>query len=270
MLTATDGRGHRLSLPTPPQRIVSLVPSTTETLFALGCGDRVVGLTRVCVHPADRVAGRIKVGGTKDLDEARLRGLAPDLVFGNVEENTPEIFSTVEAICPLHAAFPRTVDDALEDLLAVGALTDTRAAAAEHHARIVAARPAAATRRPFTYAYLIWRRPWMASSSETFIASMLAEFGGRNVFADRQPRYFELSAGELSAAAPDVVLLSSEPFPFKDRHRDELAAESGLPADRFALVDGEYCSWHGVRMAAGLDYLAQQPWTKHTAKHAAR
>jgi len=257
MLNVTDGRGAAVSLQHPPERIVSLVPSTTETLFALGCGDRVVGITRYCVHPADRLGGILKVGGTKTLEEDRLRAARPDLVFGNVEENTPEIFSVVASVCPLYAAFPRTVDEALADLLATGAIVGQPEAAAAYHARIVAARRALSA-APFSFAYLIWRKPWMGASGETFISAMLAEVGGRNVFADQEARYFELTAEALAAADPDVVLLSSEPFPFKDTHRAELAAASGLPLERFALVDGEYCSWHGVRMAAALGYLGQQ------------
>jgi ABC-type Fe3+-hydroxamate transport system substrate-binding protein len=260
MQTIMDKRGRSLSLSAPPQRIVSLVPSTTETLFSLGCGDRVVGVTRFCVHPSDRLGGIAKVGGTKTLDEDRLRALRPDLVLGNAEENTREIFGAVDGICPLYVSFPRDVDGALEDLLAVGALTGCRPQAQAWHARIVAARGALSP-RPFTYAYLIWRKPWMAVSGETFISAMLSEAGGENVFAAHSERYFSLTPEALAEAGPDVVFLSSEPFPFKDRHREELAAATGLPPDRFALVDGEYCSWHGVRMAEAFGYLAGRPWS---------
>ena len=132
-LTATDARGTTLTLAAPPQRIVSLVPSTTESLFALGCGERVVGITRFCVHPAEGLVGRVKVGGTKDLDMARLCALQPDLVIGNAEENTRELFAAIEAEgIPLHVAFPRTVDDALADLLTIrqefGTLADVTVA----------------------------------------------------------------------------------------------------------------------------------------------
>lgn len=259
MRTITDKRGRELSLREPPQRIVSLVPSTTETLFGLGCGDRVVGVTRFCVHPSERLGGLVKVGGTKNLDAERLRELRPDLVLGNAEENTREIFETVDGICPLYVSFPRDVDGALDDLLAVGALTGSTVQAQAWHERISAAR-AALPSHPFTYAYLIWRNPWMAVNGETFIAAMLAEAGGKNVFAAQSERYFSLTLEALAEASPDVVFLSSEPFPFKARHRAELSAETGLPVERFALVNGEYCSWHGVRMAEAFAYLADRPW----------
>ncbi|MEL6344100.1 MAG: helical backbone metal receptor [Myxococcota bacterium] len=247
-----------MTFPEPPARIVSLVPSTTETLFALGCGERVVGITRYCVHPAEQLGGRVKVGGTKTLEVERLLALNADLVIGNVEENTQEMFELIEQnhTIPLYAAFPRSVDDALHDLRRMGTLLGVPDAARQHHDRIVKRRAALqANAEPFTYAYLIWRGPWMGINAETFIAAMLAEAGGQNVFADAQHRYFELTPALLAEAAPDVVLLSSEPFPFKDKHRHELAEASGLPQERFVLIDGEYCSWHGVRMAEAFGYL---------------
>ena len=270
-LTATDARGTTLTLAAPPQRIVSLVPSTTESLFALGCGERVVGITRFCVHPAEGLVGRVKVGGTKDLDMARLCALQPDLVIGNAEENTRELFAAIEAEgIPLHVAFPRTVDDALADLLALGRLVGAAEAAAAQVARIQAARArlhAQVQGEGLRYAYLIWRRPWMAINDQTFIAALLAEAGGVNVLGAHPDRYLTLAGGaaELAAAQPEVVLLSSEPFPFQEKHADELAAESGLPRARFVLVDGERCSWHGVRMAEALGYLAdlRAEWARH-------
>ncbi|MCB9760905.1 MAG: ABC transporter substrate-binding protein [Alphaproteobacteria bacterium] len=244
-----------MRLATPPRRIVSLVPSTTETLFALGLGDRVVGVTRFCVHPAEALRGLPRVGGTKDLDLDRLDALHPDLVIGNAEENTREIFDAVEARCPLYVAFPRTVDEALDDLSTTGRLVGASAQAEALRSTIEARRAALAARvagRRFTYAYLIWRGPWMAVSGDTFIAAMLAEAGGVNAFAERQPRYFTLAPAELVGV--DRVLLSSEPFPFKPRHAAELA-EAGVDPGRVAFVDGELCSWHGARMARAFPYL---------------
>ncbi len=251
MITVTDGRGIEVSLPTPPRRIVSLVPSTTETLFALGLGDRVVGITRFCVHPREQLEEIVKVGGTKDLVEERIEALQPDLVIGNAEENTREMFAWLESRWPLYVAFPRTVDDAIADLRNVGRLVGAPEAAEAHAAEIEAAR-AALVARPFTYAYLIWREPWMAVNDDTFIAAMLAEAGGRNVFGPLSDRYPTVELADLLPA--DQILLSSEPFPFGDKHIDELVAQ-GLSRGQLRLVDGERCSWHGVRMAAGFRYL---------------
>jgi len=256
-MMVTDGRGKPIRLPRPPRRIVSLVPSTTETLFALGLGDAVVGITRFCVHPAERLGGLTKVGGTKDLVLERLVALQPDLVIGNVEENTAEMFAAVEANAPLYAAFPRTVDEAIADLRAMGELVGAAAAAQQWAERIETTRAElhAAARPGKRVAYLIWRKPWMVAGGDTFISAMLAEAGCSNAFADRPGRYPTITLEAL--AEVDAVLLSSEPFPFKARHRAELAAQSGVPEDRIHFVDGEMMSWHGVRMAAAMAWLKE-------------
>jgi ABC-type Fe3+-hydroxamate transport system substrate-binding protein len=253
-MSVRDGRGVELDLGVPPSRVVSLVPSTTETLFDLGVGPRVVGRTRFCIHPADRVGAIEVVGGTKQVDEGRIRALRPDLVLANCEENTAEMLANLGADLRVYAAFPRTVDEAVADLHNTAALLHVDAAPV---ISAIASARADLVRTPFSYAYLIWREPLMTVNDDTFIASMLAEIGGVNAFADRPTRFPAVTAAALAEAAPDVVLLSSEPFPFKDRHIDELSEQTGLPPTRFALVDGEMCSWHGTRMARALPYLGQ-------------
>lgn len=249
-----DARGVAVELPQPPRRVVSLVPSTTETLFALGVGDRVVGVTRFCVHPAEALVGLCKVGGTKDLDLDRLAALNPDLVLANAEENTREIFAAIEGQWPLYVSFPRTVDDAVEDLSVIARLVDAEPAGARLRADIREARAQAAQgAEAFSYSYLCWWRPAMAVGDDTFVAAMLAELGGRNVHVGGA-RYPVVSPEEVRAA--DVLLLSSEPFPFAEKHRREVAEWAGLPVERVILVDGEACSWHGARMAEGLRSLA--------------
>ncbi|MFT5587742.1 MAG: iron complex transport system substrate-binding protein [Cognaticolwellia sp.] len=232
-----DARGQALLLPRPPQRIVSLVPSTTETLFALGLGDRVVGVTRFCESPA-QVKGLSKVGGTKDVELDRLLALQPDLVIGNVEENSLQIAEQVGAHFPLWMAFPKSVDDALQDLRDLGEICGVSPAAERWVARIQAAR-ASLKPVPFTYLYLIWRKPWMAAGQDCFISALLEEFGGENLVPGRYP---ELDLQQMRDLDPERVLLSSEPFPFAEKHRAEL---EGLETH---LVDGALCSWHGVRL----------------------
>lgn len=256
LITVTDDRGVTLRLAAPPRRVVSLVPSTTETLFALGAGEAVVGVTRFCVHPAERLEGLTRVGGTKDLLLDRLLALKPDLVIGNAEENTREIFAEVEPHVPLLVAFPKGVDEALHDLLRLGVVMG-REAEAEALLRTIRAERAAlraeATTRPgFRYTYLIWREPWMAVNDDTFISALLAEAGGVNALAGVSPRYPTVPPEALRDGG--VALLSSEPFPFKDRHREELIA-SGVPPERIFFVDGELCSWHGARLAEALPML---------------
>lgn len=245
-------------------RVVSLCPSLTELVFALGRGDALVGRTKFCVRPADRVAAVPALGGTKDPKRERVVALRPDLVLMNEEENRREDWEALAAAgVPTHVSFPR---DALGTAAmvrdvgaALGARAEAEAIAGEIERRTARVRARAAERsargeRPVRWAYLIWRRPWMAAGGDTFVAALLDQAGGENVFAGREARYPEFTAGELRAADPDVVLLSSEPFPFAERHREELVAETGLPRERFVFADGELLSWHGARTADGVDY----------------
>jgi ABC-type Fe3+-hydroxamate transport system substrate-binding protein len=238
-----------------PRRIVSLVPSATETLHALGLAERVVGRTRFCVHPRPWVDGVPAVGGTKDPDLAHVARLAPDLVVVNHEENRPEHFPALAALAPLHEGTPRTVDEALLDIAALALRTGAEARGAALAARVQAARTRArercAARPAFTYAYLIWRSPWMTVGADTYVSALLAEVGGMNVFAARPERYPALDAEQLLAAAPERLFLASEPYPFRPAH----AAEFGALAERCRLVDGELLCWHGSRMVAAFPYL---------------
>lgn len=252
-IRVVDGIARQVELPAPPRRIVSLVPSTTETLFALGVGDRLVGRTRYCVHPARELADVPEVGGTKSPRLAELAALRPDLVLANEEENKPALWPRLELLAPLYVAYPRTVDEALHDLRTTARLVGAEARGDELVATCQAARAELArVRRPFTYAYLIWKDPWMAVGPDTFVASMLAEVGGRCAL-NTDERYPRLELDALVAADPDVVYLSSEPYAFTAEH----AAELGRLAERARLVDGELCSWHGARMVRALPYLAE-------------
>lgn len=253
--TFVDARGLAVQLAGLPQRIVSLVPSTTESLFALGVGERVVGITRYCVHPAESLVGLCKVGGTKDIDLDRLEALRPDLILANAEENTREIFDAVQGRWPLYVSFPITVDDALHDLAAIASLVGAERRGAELLQDILKEREIARQRVvPFSYSYLCWWRPAMAASADTFIAAMLAEIGGRNTQTGGS-RYPTVQPEDLREA--EVLLLSSEPFPFAEKHRQEVADWAGVPLERIVRVDGEACSWHGARMAAGFRVLAE-------------
>lgn len=256
MITVVDDRGVELTLEAPPRRVVSLVPSTTETLFALGAGEAVVGVTRYCVHPAGRLEGVTRVGGTKDLLMDRLVALEPDLVIGNAEENTREIFAEIEPIAPLLVAFPKAVDGALDDVRRLGVVMGREAEAAALIERITAERAAlravVEAGPGFRYTYIIWRDPWMGVTDDTFISALLAEAGGVNALAGRTPRYPALLPEELADGG--VILLSSEPYPFKERHREELVRR-GVRADQIFFIDGELCSWHGARLVEALPAL---------------
>jgi ABC-type Fe3+-hydroxamate transport system substrate-binding protein len=254
MVTRT-ATGRTAGVAALPRRIVSLVPSVTETLAALGLAERVVGRTRHCVHPRPWVDGLPAVGGTKDPDLRLVAGLRPDLVVVSREENRPEHFPALASLAPLHEGTPRTVDEALAGIAALAARTGASGRGTELIAcieeRRARARSHAAGRPAFRYAYLIWRSPWMTVGADTYVSALLAEVGGVNVFAGRPERYPTIDAADLADARPDRILLASEPFPFRAVH----VAEFGALAARCRLVDGERLCWHGSRMAQAFPYL---------------
>lgn len=240
-------------------RIVSLCPSLTELVFDLGRGDDLVGRTKFCVHPADRVEAVEKVGGTKNPKVDRIVELAPDLVLMNEEENRLEDAELLRAAgIACHTSMPR---NALETAAMVRSIAAAIGAEGEgeriaREIEATRARVRAGAGEPVRYAYLIWRAPYMTVSDDTFVAGLLADAGGVNVFGDADARYPECSPDELRARAPDVVLLSSEPYPFGAKHVAELVELTGLPDDRMRLVDGELLSWHGSRTVRGVAYAA--------------
>ena len=179
-----DDIGQQLSTDIFYNRIISLVPSTTETLFSLGLGDRVVGCTRFCVHPQPHVRNITKIGGTKDINIDRIQELQPDLVIANAEENTKEIFEDLQKHnIPLYVAFPQTVSDALRDLLRIGNLLGVAERSEKIHSHIIQAKKSLPPYPDFTFAYLIWRKPWMAITDACFISDMITQFGGRNILS---------------------------------------------------------------------------------------
>ena len=240
-------------------RIVSLCPSLTELVFDLGRGGDLVGRTKFCVHPADGVARVESVGGTKNPKVERIVALAPDLVLLNEEENRREDAEALRAAgLRLHTSMPRDAADTAAMVRSIAAALD-RPEAGERIARDIEtradeARQAAAGRPPVRWTYLIWRAPWMTVNADTFVNALLALAGGENVFGALPDRYPTIDPAALAADDPDVVLLSSEPFPFRESHADELASLTGLPRARFRLADGELLSWHGSRTPAGIDY----------------
>ena len=240
-------------------RLVSLCPSLTELVFDLGAGDSLVGRTKFCVHPADRVEMVEKVGGTKNPKIERIIELAPDLVLMNEEENRSEDAAALTgAGIRVHTSMPTTAAETAAMVRAIGmAIQRSREAepiAADIERRADRVRRDAVRYPPMRYACLIWREPIMTLNDDTFIAGLLALPGGQNVFGFRENRYPTITPSELHEADPLLVLLPNEPFPFQRKHGDELAELSRLPRERFHLVDGELLSWHGSRTPRGIDY----------------
>lgn len=240
-------------------RVVSLCPSLTETVFRLGSGALLVGRTKFCVEPHGAVEAVERVGGTKNPKLDRIVALRPDLVLMNEEENRREDAEALRASqVPVLSTFAQDVPGAIDSVLAIGRAIGVEAAAqalvAELRQRAAAVAARAAQRPPVRFAYLIWRKPWMAAGRETYIDGLLTLAGGVNVLAGGA-RYPEVDAATLGQA--QLLLLSSEPFPFSERHQEELCAELGLPRQRTRLVDGQLLSWHGARTLEGLAYAEQ-------------
>ncbi len=259
-----DIRGKAFDTRRAPQRIVSLVPSLTETLFAFGAGNRVVGVTDYCIYPADGVATKTKIGGTKNPRVPDILALAPDLVIANVEENQRRDIEALEAQgVPTFITFPQTVQAAiaeLEQLAQLVSATDAQAIIQPIEAAIARCRPAHTGRRVFTP---IWRDPWMTANGETYMGNLIETCGGINVFRERtrqfrrpepgrDARYPHVQVEEIAAAKPEVILLPDEPYPFTEK---DAAGLRGITSARTYLVDGTLVSWYGVRMARAIETL---------------
>ncbi|MCS6917746.1 MAG: helical backbone metal receptor [Chitinophagales bacterium] len=236
----------------PPRRIVSLVPSLTELLADLGLEQDVVGITKFCERPAQWRRAKTIVGGTKAIKIDRIVALRPDLVLANKEENVKEQIMELAAHVPVLLTDIHTAGDALQMIQAIAACTCT----AERGNHLVAAIESdlkmLRNLSPIRAAYLIWHNPIMAAGGDTFISNMMQHAGFKNVFENRD-RYPKLEAHQLGEANPDWLLLSSEPFPFSQKHvpfYQEL-----LPASRIVLVDGQMFSWYGSRMQHFVAYV---------------
>ena len=245
MRVVTDQMDRRVELPEPPRRIVSLVPSQTELLFDLGLAESIVGVTKFCVHPADGVAAKPRVGGTKQVYLDRVEALRPDLIIGNKEENERATIERLAQSYPVWMSDVRTVDDSLAMIRGLGLAVGRLEQAQMLSRRVARAVDGLAQGRGQRVAYLIWWEPMMAVGCDTYIDSMLTRCGWRNAFAERS-RYPEIDLQDLRKAAPQRVMLSSEPFPFRPKHAEQLRSILG-PVD-VRLVDGETYSWYGTRI----------------------
>lgn len=259
MLTVADDRGRRVAMPVPPRRVVSLVPSISEMLFALGRGDLVCGATRYCVEPGGQMGHVTRVGGTKDPDLATIASLAPDLVLVSPEENRWADFEALKgAGLRVFVVDPRRVADVPGTLRRIGDIVDARwvaeRIAREVEAAIAEATGWAAEVRPRVFCP-IWKDPWMSVNGSTFPGDVLRLAGANNVCGDAPAAYCTVTLDEIAALVPEVILLPDEPFAFAPEHLASLQPLGGTPAlrdGRVCFVDGRALSWYGPRTAAAL------------------
>jgi len=248
-----DQLGREIELPNSVSRIVSLVPSQTELLYDLGAGDQVVAITKFCVHPPEWLKNKRKVGGTKTIRLNEIIDLKPDLIIANKEENDQESIEILAQHFPVWISDVKSLDDAISMIQTVAAMIG-KPNEAESLIKSISLNfnkiiPATSLRA----LYLIWKSPYMTVNADTFIHDMLQRSGLKNVCADRQSRYPEITQEDLIHLNPQLILLSSEPYPFKAKHVEEL--QSLLPQVKIVLVDGEMFSWYGSRLRFAPDYF---------------
>jgi ABC-type Fe3+-hydroxamate transport system substrate-binding protein len=249
----TDQLGNKINLPHTPERIISLVPSQTELLFDLGLENEVVGITKFCIHPHQWFETKTRIGGTKNLNIELIHQLKPDLLIANKEENTKDQVEVLSAFYPVWVSDVNNLQDALQMIQMVGDITGTSIKAMQLVSEInnefnkTAHNPS-----PPTAAYLIWKDPYMVAGGDTFINAMLQAAGFKNAFQNLS-RYPQASVSDLQNAGCDYILLSSEPYPFKQKHLQQLQAE--IPDTKIILVDGEMFSWYGSRLLKAPAYF---------------
>ncbi len=255
----TDQMGRQIELKDAPKRIISLVPSQSELLWDLGLQEELVGITRFCVHPQAMFRSKTRVGGTKKINFEKIAALQPDLIIGNKEENEQ---SQVEELMKHYKVWMSDIynlEDALQMIEQMGAVTAKQKKAEELIAVIRAnftqfIAQVKTNRDVLSVAYFIWRKPYMVAGHSTYINEILKLFGLKNVFEEGfSSRYPEVLTDEIIKAKPDLVFLSSEPFPFKEKHVAEL--KQLLPGSKILIVDGEMFSWYGSRLLKAPAYF---------------
>ena len=238
-------------------RIVSLVPSQTELLSYLGLEEEIVGITKFCIHPDKWFRNKIRVGGTKNINLKIISQLSPDLIIANKEENVKEQIESLARKYDVWITDVNNLPEAIKMVNDIGKLTE-RAEAASTLAlqiktefdklKLITSKPG----RLKSAAYFIWKDPYMVAGSDTFINDMMHYCGLENIFSTLK-RYPQITLEEIADKNCDLILLSSEPYPFKEKHKEEIQKQ--FPKIKIELVDGEMFSWYGNRLLKSVDYF---------------
>lgn len=262
MVSVTDSTNKIVNFSVAPQRVICLIPSITETLFDLGLGDAIAGVSKFCNHPADDVRKKIRVGGQKDPDLEKIKAIDPDLVILNLEENKPEHIEFLSKHYKTWITYPRSFRDAEKLILEIGMIFNVEAKAGVYADKIKKTAGELSSRigRKIRTLYLIWRNPWMSINKDTFIHSALELHGMENVFAGNVQRYFEVTYQDILSADPEIIILPDEPYRFRERHISEFShiPVSAIRNRHIFLVDGTYFCWYGTRTAKASEYISRQ------------
>lgn len=252
-----DQLNRKINVKSTPKRIVSLVPSQTELLVDLGLESKIVGITKFCVHPNYLKKEKTIVGGTKQINIDKIKKLTPDIILCNKEENTKEVVEVCEQICNTHVSDIYNIEDSLELMHQYGAIFNKKEEASKIITKIQKEvedfKIFIQNKSVLKVAYFIWKNPWMVAANNTFINYLLALNNFKNVYGSKN-RYPEITLDRsVIKKEVDVVLLSSEPFPFKNSHKKEV--QTFYPNARIILADGEMFSWYGSRLTKAFDYF---------------
>ena len=240
-------------------KIISLVPSQTELLYDLGLEKSIIGITKFCVHPSHLKQTKTVVGGTKNIHLEKIKQLHPDIILCNKEENTKEIVEQCEQIATTHVSEIYTIQDSIDLIKTYGELFSCRTEASKIIQKINFNlndfRSFIIDKKVVKVAYFIWRNPWMVAANNTYINHILALNRLENIYKNKD-RYPEVEIKKIRLEGdPDLVFLSSEPYPFKEEHASELGRCT--PHAKTIFVDGELFSWHGSRLVKAFDYFQQ-------------
>lgn len=237
-----------------PTRIISLVPSQTELLYDLGLRDEVIGITKFCIHPDEWFRRKQRVGGTKNLKIDLIKSLNPDLILANKEENLKEEIEILQNDFNVYVSDISTINEALQMIEDIGKLVHCQQKSIEIVNGIKAemmTQSRLEKKDKIDALYFIWQNPYMVAGNDTFIHDMMLEAGFNNLV--KQNRYPMMTLEEIKSINPTVIMLSSEPFPFADKHIIEWQMQ--LPNTKIILVDGELFSWYGSRMLKSFQYF---------------
>lgn len=255
MKLVIDQMQQQLSVPNRPMRIVSLVPSQTELLYYWGLGDRVVGITKFCIHPNEWYRNKRRVGGTKNVNFETIEALQPDLIIGNKEENSQADIEQLQKKYPVWMSDMQNMEQVWEMMLSLGELLNV-----EEKSHLLINRlqvdfrdlSEKKTTKRWKVAYFIWQNPFMVAASNTFIDTILNQGGFDNAF-EEEGRYPVVTEEIIRTKEPELIFLSSEPYPFKEKHVANF--QQICPKAQVEVVDGELFSWYGSRLLHTVDYI---------------
>lgn len=247
-----DHLGRTIEYPFPPNKIISLAPAITNTMYALNLESEIVGRTRFCIHPKDKIEQAINIGGTKDLKLERIHELKPDLIIAEKEENTKEMVETLEQFYPVYVFEVQTINDALNMIVDLGAIVNRKDNAEILVKKISTAFLNLPNKNGKKAAYMIWQKPYMVVGKDTYIQSMLQKLGFSNPFIHFHGRYPEVTMEDLRMAELDYLFLATEPYPFREQHLEEM--RDLLPNTEPIILDGEMF-WYGINMLEAVTYF---------------